>query len=176
MSQSFCCGRVSAIITAVRPRLREGRRLSIRNNNEGSSAMRFALAAVLVAAQSVSALAADVPATSSVDAVTVFLSGAEVTRLAKVKLDKGENTIILGDVPASAVPGSIRVEDPAPDGGLCKKPAARRPGGAPSRNAMTPSVKPPRRRSGGRCQCRKRANPTKTTRTGRATAGAPAPG
>ncbi|MBN9281336.1 MAG: mucoidy inhibitor MuiA family protein, partial [Hyphomicrobium denitrificans] len=87
--------------------------MSIRNNNEGSSAMRFALAAVLVAAQSVSALAADVPATSTVDAVTVFLSGAEVTRLAKVKLDKGENTIILGDVPASAVPGSIRVEGKA---------------------------------------------------------------
>lgn len=113
MSQSFCCGRVSAIITAVRPRLREGWRMSIRNNNEGSNAMRFALAAVLVAAQSASALAADVPATSTVDAVTVFLSGAEVTRLAKVKLDKGENTIILGDVPASAVPGSIRVEGKA---------------------------------------------------------------
>jgi len=75
--------------------------------------MRFALAAVLVAAQSLSVHAADVPATSAVDAVTVFLSGAEVTRLAKVKLDKGESTIILGDVPASAVPGSIRVEGKA---------------------------------------------------------------
>lgn len=87
--------------------------MTIRNNNEGFSAMRFALAAVLVAAQSLSAHAADVPATSVVDAVTVFLSGAEVTRLAKVKLDKGESTIILGDVPASAVPGSIRVEGKA---------------------------------------------------------------
>lgn len=87
--------------------------MTIRNNNEGFSAMRFALAAVLVAAQSLSAHAADVPATSAVDAVTVFLSGAEVTRLAKVKLDKGENTIVLGDVPASAVPGSIRVEGKA---------------------------------------------------------------
>ena len=87
--------------------------MMIRNNNEGFSAMRFALAAVLVAAHSLSAHAADVPATSAVDAVTVFLSGAEVTRLAKVKLDKGESTIILGDVPASAVPGSIRVEGKA---------------------------------------------------------------
>jgi uncharacterized protein (TIGR02231 family) len=87
--------------------------MTFRNNNEGFSAMRFALAAVLVAAQSLSAHAADVPATSAVDAVTVFLSGAEVTRLAKVKLDKGESTIILGDVPASAVPGSIRVEGKA---------------------------------------------------------------
>jgi len=72
--------------------------------------MRFALAAALLAAQSLSAFAADVPAASRVDAAKVFLSGAEVTRIAKVKLDKGEHTIVIGDVPASAVPGSIRVE------------------------------------------------------------------
>jgi uncharacterized protein (TIGR02231 family) len=72
--------------------------------------MRFALAAALLAAQSLSAFAADVPAASRVDAAKVFLSGAEVTRIAKVKLDKGEHTIVVGDVPASAVPGSIRVE------------------------------------------------------------------
>lgn len=75
--------------------------------------MRFALAAVLLAAQPLSAHAADVSATSTVDAVTVFLSGAEVARLAKVKLDKGEHTIVIGDVPASAIPGSIRVEGKA---------------------------------------------------------------
>ena len=75
--------------------------------------MRFALAAVLLAAQSLSAHAADVSATSAVDAVTVFLSGAEVTRLAKVKLDKGEHTIIIGDVPANTIRGSIRVEGKA---------------------------------------------------------------
>lgn len=75
--------------------------------------MRFALAAVLLAANALSAHAADVSATSAVDAVTVFLSGAEVTRLAKVKLDKGEHTIVIGDVPASAVPGSIRIEGKA---------------------------------------------------------------
>jgi uncharacterized protein (TIGR02231 family) len=75
--------------------------------------MRFALAAVLLAAQPLSAYAGDVSATSTVDTVTVFLSGAEVTRLVKVKLDKGEHTIVIGDVPASAVPGSIRVEGKA---------------------------------------------------------------
>lgn len=75
--------------------------------------MRFALAAVLLAAQPLSAFAAEFPTTSTVDAVTVFLSGAEVTRLAKVKLDKGEHTIIISDVPAGAVPGSIRVEGKA---------------------------------------------------------------
>ena len=59
------------------------------------------------------ALALDMPAPSRVDAVTVFLSGAEVTRVAKVKIDKGEHTIIFNDVPAGAVPGSIRVEGKA---------------------------------------------------------------
>lgn len=76
--------------------------------------MRLVLAAIGAAAWfsalSAPAFAAQVPATSNVDAVTVFLSGAEVTRLAKAHLDKGEHTIVLGDLPASAIPGSIRVE------------------------------------------------------------------
>jgi uncharacterized protein (TIGR02231 family) len=59
------------------------------------------------------AAALEVQAPSRVDAVTVFLSGAEVTRVAKVKIDKGEHTIIFTDVPASAVAGSIRVEGKA---------------------------------------------------------------
>jgi len=75
--------------------------------------MRFFLAAFVLPALTVASLAAEVPATSAVDSVTVFLSGAEVTRVAKVKLEKGEHTIILGDVPASALPGSIRVEGKA---------------------------------------------------------------
>jgi uncharacterized protein (TIGR02231 family) len=75
--------------------------------------MRFVFAAVFLAAMPFDALAADVPATSTVDAVTVFLSGAEVTRVAKVHLDKGEQTIVIGDVPATAVPGSVRVEGKA---------------------------------------------------------------
>jgi uncharacterized protein (TIGR02231 family) len=85
--------------------------------------MRFAvvifrfliLAGLLVASSIVAspAVALDVQATSHVDAVTVFLQGAEVTRVAKVKIDKGEHTVIFGDVPASAVAGSIRVEGKA---------------------------------------------------------------
>lgn len=54
--------------------------------------------------------AAEIVVPSKVDSVTVFLSGAEVARTGKVKLDKGEHTIVFADVPASAVPGSIRVE------------------------------------------------------------------
>lgn len=95
------------------PAASEGQCVKIRNKIEGHSEMRFALAALLLAAQSLAVHAADVAATSTVDAVTVFLSGAEVTRLVKVKLDKGEHTIVIGDVPASAIPGSIRVEGKA---------------------------------------------------------------
>lgn len=75
--------------------------------------MRFVFAAVFLAAMSFGAVAAEVTATSAVDAVTVFLSGAEVTRIAKVHLDKGEQTIVIADVPVSAVPGSVRVEGKA---------------------------------------------------------------
>lgn len=59
------------------------------------------------------ALAADVPATSKIDAVVVFPSGAEVTRVAKVRLAEGEHAVILPDLPAGAVQGSIRVEGKA---------------------------------------------------------------
>jgi uncharacterized protein (TIGR02231 family) len=54
--------------------------------------------------------AAEVPVPSRVDAITVFPSGAEVSRVGKVKLEKGMHTIVLSDVPADAVAGSIRVE------------------------------------------------------------------
>lgn len=75
--------------------------------------MRIAVAVVILGGLATAARAADVSATSTIDAVTVFLSGAEVTRQAKVKLEKGEHTVILSDVPSGAVPGSIRVEGKA---------------------------------------------------------------
>jgi uncharacterized protein (TIGR02231 family) len=56
------------------------------------------------------AQAADVVASSNIDAVVVFPSGAEVTRVTKVKLAVGEQRIIFPDLPAQAVQGSIRVE------------------------------------------------------------------
>lgn len=61
----------------------------------------------------VSSFAADVTAGSKITAVTVYPTGAEVYRLAKVKLEKGEHTIIVQDIAAEAVPGSIRVEGKA---------------------------------------------------------------
>jgi uncharacterized protein (TIGR02231 family) len=69
--------------------------------------------AVAMVATLAPAVAVEVPAASRVDAVRVFLSGAEVTRVAKVKIDKGEHTVIFGDLPAGAVAGSIRVEGKA---------------------------------------------------------------
>ncbi len=55
-------------------------------------------------------MAADVTAVSVIDAVTVFPSGAEISRAAKVKLAKGEGRVVFPDLPAQAIAGSIRVE------------------------------------------------------------------
>lgn len=75
--------------------------------------MRFAFVIFSFLMLEVPAFSAEVQAPSHVDAVTVFLAGAEVTRVAKVKIDKGEHTVIFSDIPASAVAGSIRVEGKA---------------------------------------------------------------
>jgi uncharacterized protein (TIGR02231 family) len=56
------------------------------------------------------AVAAEVPASSKIDAVTVFPSGAEITRLIKVKLESGEHTLLVRDLTGEALPESIRVE------------------------------------------------------------------
>lgn len=69
------------------------------------------LATVLMS--STSSLAADIAAASRIDAVTVFPAGAEVTRVTPIKLAAGEHAIILNDLPATAIPSSIRVEGKA---------------------------------------------------------------
>jgi len=71
--------------------------------------LSIAIAGALLMALPAHVAADEVPATSKVDAVTVFLSGAEVTRTARLALAKGAHTIIFADLPAEAVPGSIRV-------------------------------------------------------------------
>lgn len=75
--------------------------------------MRFALSFFAFLIFSVSAHSAEITAVTKVDAVTVFLSGAEITRTGHVKMEKGEHVVTIGDVPASAVPGSVRVEGKA---------------------------------------------------------------
>src|ERR1700674_3984326 len=73
----------------------------------------IAIAGVVASLLAGPVVAEDVPATSRVDAVTVFLSGAEVTRAAKLNLEKGDHTIVFNDLPAETVAGSIRVDGKA---------------------------------------------------------------
>ena len=63
------------------------------------------------------AFAADLKALSQVDAVTVYPSGAEVTRVTEAHLLAGETTLILEDLPGELDAQSIRVEG-AGDAGL----------------------------------------------------------
>ena len=57
------------------------------------------------------ALAAEVPVTSHIDTVTVFPSGAEATRTARLSLEKGEHTLILAveTAPVPHVPVAERL-------------------------------------------------------------------
>src|SRR5262245_32801414 len=57
--------------------------------------------------------AAELKGTSRIDAVTVFPSGAEVTRVGKVRVEAGDNVILFTDLPARAIHSSIRVEGKA---------------------------------------------------------------
>jgi uncharacterized protein (TIGR02231 family) len=57
--------------------------------------------------------AAEVSSTSRISHVMVFPSGAEVTRLGKVKLEAGDHAILFTDLPARAIASSIRVEGKA---------------------------------------------------------------
>jgi uncharacterized protein (TIGR02231 family) len=63
------------------------------------------------------ASAGEIATTSRVDKVTVFSRGAEITRIADVTLPAGTHAIVVQDLPANAVEGSIRVEGQA-SGGL----------------------------------------------------------
>lgn len=56
------------------------------------------------------AYAAEIKASSTLSAVTVFPRGAEITRMIDIDLAPGTHTIIVKDVPASLVRNSIRVE------------------------------------------------------------------
>ncbi len=69
---------------------------------------------VLVAAfAAVPAKAANVEATSAVDAVTVYPDGASVTRVITAEIAAGDNTVVLKDFPLTLDPSSLRVEGEA---------------------------------------------------------------
>jgi uncharacterized protein (TIGR02231 family) len=59
------------------------------------------------------ARAADLPASSAVDAVTVYPDGASVTRIVELDLPAGENAAVLKDFPLALDPSSLRVEGEA---------------------------------------------------------------
>lgn len=74
--------------------------------------MRWMIPVVLLATAQ-TAGAAETIATSQIEAVTVFPSGAEIVRVAKVKLDGGEHVVVFSDLAAMALASSIRVEGKA---------------------------------------------------------------
>lgn len=75
--------------------------------------MRFLVPLALLPILTTAAFAAEVKGTSNVDAVIVYPAGAEVTRIGKVTIERGEHAILFADLPAEAVGSSIRVEGKA---------------------------------------------------------------
>ena len=67
----------------------------------------------LAAFAAMPARAADVDATSAVDAVTVYPDGASVTRVITLDLPSGDNTLVAKDFPLTLDPSSLRVEGEA---------------------------------------------------------------
>jgi len=61
------------------------------------------------------ARAADLDATSTIDAVTVYPDGASVTRVISLDLPSGDNTLVAKDFPPTLDPSSLRVEGEAGD-------------------------------------------------------------
>jgi len=72
------------------------------------------LATVLLATTAATpVVAADITAVSKVDAVTVFPSGAEVTRLAEARIAAGEHSLVFEGLPGDLMTETIRVEGDA---------------------------------------------------------------
>lgn len=67
-------------------------------------------ATLLLGAASVPLSAESVAVTSRIEAVTVFPSGAEVVRTGRVRIAADTQSVVFADLPAEAIPGSIRVD------------------------------------------------------------------
>src|SRR4029079_6811079 len=72
--------------------------------------MRSLMALSLLLASTAGVMSAEFKATSRIEALTVYPAGAEVTRVGRLTIEGGEHVILFTDLPAQAVPGSIRVE------------------------------------------------------------------
>ena len=75
--------------------------------------MRLLIALCVLPLMAPAAFAAEVKGTSRIDAVTLYPAGAEITRIGKVKVERGDHTLLFADLPAEAVAASIRVEGKA---------------------------------------------------------------
>ena len=75
--------------------------------------MRILLAVLALCFSGAAAMSAEIKTTSRIVEVTVFPSGAEIARLASVKLERGEHVVVLTDLPAQAIAASIRIEGKA---------------------------------------------------------------
>jgi hypothetical protein len=75
--------------------------------------MRSLTTLSLLLASTASVMSAEIKGSSRVDAVTVYPSGAEVTRIGRVTVERGEHVVLFTDLPAQALPGSLRVEGKA---------------------------------------------------------------
>src|SRR5260370_3844382 len=62
---------------------------------------------ILAALAAMQAKAADVDATSAVDAVTVYPDGARVTRAITADVPNGDNTLVIQDFPLTLDPSSL---------------------------------------------------------------------
>lgn len=72
------------------------------------------VALVIMSAGSVFSLAAaEIEASSRIDSVTVYPDGATVTRLIRLDLPAGDNTLLARDFPTTLDPSSLRVEGEA---------------------------------------------------------------
>jgi uncharacterized protein (TIGR02231 family) len=75
--------------------------------------MRSLTTLSLLLASTASVMSAEIKGSSRIDAVTVYPLGAEVMRIGRVTMERGEHVILFTDLPAQALPGSLRVEGKA---------------------------------------------------------------
>jgi uncharacterized protein (TIGR02231 family) len=89
---------------------------------------------VIAAITAMPASAANIDATSAVDAVTVYPDGASVTRTIQLDVPSGDNTVVLKDFPLTLDASSLRVEGEASSGLSIGAVDARPPRAAPPVN------------------------------------------
>ncbi len=70
----------------------------------------LAFVATIAIVAAVPAMAAEIDASSQIDAVTVYPDGATVTRVIRLDLPAGDSTLLAHDFPLSLDPSSLRVE------------------------------------------------------------------